>query len=114
MTIQPTEQAYDKLEKEITALLKQLKKDIGDDYRCSDDPEDNTPGMLVTIGATPDDEGNLKWSYQTGDNSFTGGAYGHAHWGICYLYRRSKSAELAEQAVSEIADSIASNIARFL
>ena len=62
--------------------------------------------MQVTIGATPDENGDLSWSYQTGDNSYTGGAYSHHNWGVIYLYRRSKSAELARQAVEEIAESI--------
>jgi hypothetical protein len=87
---------------EISRLLVALKKDIADDYRCTDDPDDTTPGMLVTIGASP----NGSWSYQTGDNSFTGGAYGHRHWGLCYLNRRSNSRELAREAINEIADSM--------
>jgi hypothetical protein len=72
-------------------------------------PDDTTPGMLVTIGFTPgDDDKDWSWSYQTGDNSFTGGAYGHAHWGVIYLNRRSNSRELAKGAVDEIGDSVAS------
>lgn len=104
--MQTSEKQYKALEREITKLLKSLKGDIGDDYRACED--DECPGMCVTIGATPDEEtGELAWSYQTGDNSYTGGAYSHHHWGVIYLYRRSNCAELAAQAVSEIADSIA-------
>ena len=87
--------------KEIRALLVSLKKDIGDDYRASfDDDEDNMPGMSVTVGA--DEEGN--WSYQTGDNSYTGGAYGMPFWGVISLYRRSNSTELARDIVNQIAE----------
>lgn len=50
------------------ALLRDLKQEIRDDYRCTDDPEDTTPGMLVTFGLSADGD----WSYQTGDNSFIG------------------------------------------
>ena len=39
-----------------TKLFKALKQDIDDDYRASDDPDDNTPGMQVTIGFTPETE----------------------------------------------------------
>jgi hypothetical protein len=103
-----TEKQYRKLEIQVTKLLKSLKGDIGDDYRASDDPNDTTPGMCVTIGATPDPEtGDLSWHYQTGDNSFTGGAYGHRNWGVIYLYRRSRCEELASEAVSEIANAMA-------
>jgi hypothetical protein len=99
------EQQLDELTPQWTKLFKALKSDIGDDYRCSDDPDDNTPGMCVTIGFTPETEDkDCSWGYQTGDNSYTGGAYGHPHWAVVYLYRRSKSAELAEDAASQLAD----------
>jgi len=83
-------------------LLETLKKWIRDDYRCSDDPDDDTPGMLVTIGASKDGS----WHYQTGDNSYSGGAYGHPAWGLVYLYRDTDSAQAAEDALSEIAESL--------
>lgn len=103
-------QEIDRLVPQWTRLLKSLKADIGDEYRCSDDPDDTTPGMCVTIGFTPStDENDCSWSYQTGDNSYTGGAYGHAHWAVIYLYRRSNSRELAESAADEIAESVASH-----
>lgn len=102
-----TESEYRKLTREVTRLLKALKPDIADDYRATDDPGDNTPGMQVTIGAKPLEDGTLDWSYQTGDNSYSGGAYGYPHWGVIYLYRRSNCHELATDAVNEIADSIA-------
>lgn len=87
--------------KEISALLRALKSDIADDYRATDDPDDNVPGMCVTIGADPE---TGAWSYQTGDNSYTGGAYGYRYWGIAYLHRRSNSRELARDVINEIAD----------
>ena len=91
-----------------TRLFKELKSHIADDYRCSDDPDDNVPGMLVTIGFTPSTpDKSASWNYQTGDNSYSGGAYGHRHWAVIYLYRRSKSRELAKQAANEIAESVA-------
>jgi hypothetical protein len=88
-------------------LLVRLKEDIGDEYRCSDDPHDNTPGMCVTFGAKPNEDGGLDWSYQTGDNSYSGGAYGYPNWAVVYLYRRSNCKELAADAMGEIGDAIA-------
>lgn len=90
-----------------TRLFKALKQDIADEYRASDDPFDNTPGMCVTIGftpANPDEDKAASWSYQTGDNSYTGGAYHHPHWAVVSLYRRSNSRELAEDCASQIGD----------
>lgn len=102
-----TEAEYKRLEKQVTLLLKSLKGDIGDDYRATDDPDDNTPGMCVTIGASPQSDGVLSWSYQTGDNSFTGGAYSHSFWGVGWLYRRSNCKAIAHDMVEEIAEAIA-------
>lgn len=101
------EQQIDSMVPDWTRLLVSLKRDIDDDYRATDDPDDNKPGMCVTIGFTPADEQSGKdasWNYQTGDNSFTGGAYGHPHWAVIYLYRRSNSRELAEDAANQIAE----------
>lgn len=89
--------------REITDLLISLKSDICDDYRASNDSEDNTPGMQVTV-STDDMQ---SWNYQTGDNSFTGGCYGDNHWSVIYLYRRSNCKELAKDAVNELADAVA-------
>ena len=100
------EQQIDGLVPTWTKLLKELKQNIGDDYRASDDPEDDKPGMQVTIGFTPETEDkDCSWSYQTGDNSYTGGAYGHHHWAVISLYRRSSCKELAADAADQIAES---------
>lgn len=99
------DQQIDPLIPEWTKLFKALKSGIGDDYRASDDPDDNTPGMQVTIGFTPESEDkDASWSYQTGDNSYTGGAYGHPHWAVVSLYRRSNSRQLAKDCADQIAE----------
>lgn len=86
--------------RDLRALFISLKPTIGDEYRATTDPEDNKPGMCVTIGASRDGS----WSYQTGDNSYSGGAYGYPYWAVCYLSRRSNSRELARDAVEQIAE----------
>ena len=87
--------------KELASLIVDLKKSIQDDFRCSDDPDDKTPGIQITIGA--DENG---WNYQTGDNSYTGGAYGYSHWGIGYIYRNSNSREVAKEVLDDLAQQI--------
>lgn len=101
-----TEREYKRIERAVRALLIELKGTIGDDYRASDDPDDSTPGMQVTIGASVSEDGSLSWSYQTGDNSFTGGAYGHPFWGVISLYRRSNCTDLAKEAIDQIGEGI--------
>lgn len=107
MTTTTNKQAQ-KIAKEIRALLIDLKKGIDDDYRCSDDPDDTTPGMLVTV-ATND---MTTWNYQTGDTSYTGGCYGLRHWSSICLERRSNCTELANDAVNELADLCAEELSQ--
>lgn len=89
----------DEFKTEMVQLITALILDIADDYRASDDPEDTEPGMQVTVGA--DSEG---WSYQTGDNSFTGGAYGYADWAVVSIYRDSNPVDIAQDIVNQLAD----------
>lgn len=87
--------------KEINTLLAYLKPHICDDYRASDDPDDNKPGMQVTIGANS----YGGWNYQTGDNSYFGTAYSYPYWAVVSLYRDSNCHELAKDCVAQIAGS---------
>lgn len=99
------ETSWKRVELEVCRLLKSLKSDICDDYRASDEPDDNTPAMQITIGMSFDDSGLVKsWNYQTGDNSYSGGAYGHRFWGVDSLTRRCNSRETADRLVSQCVD----------
>ena len=84
--------------RDMEALLKSLKPTIGDEYRSH--PEATLPSIAVTIGAelTPD---GIVWNHQTGDNSFTGGAYGFQHWGVVDLHRRDSCKRLAGDIVEQ-------------
>lgn len=89
--------------KDIRALLIELKTQIGDDYGASEDPDDTTPAMSVTIATTD----GKNWGWQTGDNSYTGGAYGFAHWHTLTLQRRSNSTDLARECFSDLRGMVA-------
>ena len=56
-----------------------------------------TDYITVTLGA--DESG---YGMQTGDNSYTGAAYGFRHWGVTDLYRRSNCRELAKELIEQI------------
>ena len=90
-----------RIKRELCALLKALKRDIGDEYRAQED--DTLPGMQITIGVSAD---LTEWSYQTGDNSYTGGAYGFPYWGVGVLYRRSNSRNVARDIVDDAVSQI--------
>lgn len=84
---------------EMVALVRELIPTISDDGRATDDPSDDTPGMQLTIGADADG-----WSYQTGDNSYSGGAYGYSDWAVTYLSRDSDPARIADEIIRELDD----------
>ena len=94
------------LRQELYSLLVAIKKDadwrtLRRDFR--DDPDDSTPYIDVTIGCTFDfTEGCITWSYQTGDNSFTGGAYSHPEWFTTSILSRSNCEDLAKDLIEEI------------
>jgi len=93
--------------KELAALLIELKKTIDDECRVSDDEDDDTPGMQITIGYTQGDNVECSsWDYQTGDNSYSGGAYLHPTWGIGHLYRTSNCRETAKEIIADIIENL--------
>lgn len=101
-----------KIVNEFRSLLVSLKKTIGDDYQVEGAEDGAPPCMQVTFGMSRNEDGELSWGYQTGDNSYSGGAYGHPAWGIVYLSRRSNSLELANKAFDECFDQLVENFNR--
>lgn len=96
--------------KELSAIIRDLKTEIGDDMI---DPEDERnervfgeralPSMEITVGYDPKDK---SWGVQSGDNSYTGTAYGFPIWGVDTFYRRSNSREIARDLIDQIADQL--------
>jgi len=91
---------------EVKKLLISLKHNIGDEYRCSGDEENlldgekTLPGMDVTIACNK--LSSKDWSWQTGDNSYTGGAYHYQNWAVINLYRRSNCSKLAQDVIDQL------------
>jgi len=75
--------------KDLSALIRAIKADADRD------------GLDLTIGAD-----GYSWSFQTGDNSFTGGAYGYRHWAVTTVYKRSDSRALARDLIGQLRDLI--------
>ncbi len=84
--------------KDLSELIRYLKPQICDDYI---DEGDTLPSLCLTVGA---DTTTGAWSYQTGDNSYTGGAYGYRDWAVVTVYRRSSSVELARDIREQLSD----------
>jgi hypothetical protein len=81
---------------ELERLVSHLKAEIRDEYRASED--DDEPGVQLTVGW----DGKKDWSAQSGDNSFTGGAYGYQYWAVVSVYRDTKTVDL----VGDICDQL--------
>jgi hypothetical protein len=56
---------------------------------------------ILTVGWTPE---TGSWSYQTGDNSYSGGAYGHPIWGVAYLTADSDPDSVANEILDELGE----------
>jgi hypothetical protein len=84
--------------KTLSALIRSYKPEICDDY--VDEPGD-TPYITLTIGC---DTTTGEWSYQSGDNSYSGGAYGYPDWAVITVSRRSDSRALARDIQDQLAD----------
>jgi hypothetical protein len=74
----------------ITKLVKEVKS-----YICRGESLD------LTVGYNPNSK---EWSYQTGDNSYTGSAYQYPVWGVTTVYPRAKSKDLAKDIIKQILD----------
>lgn len=60
---------------------------------------DYLPSIDLTIGWDPE---TGDWGYQTGDNSYTGGAYGYPVWAVTSIYRRQDSRAVARDLIDQL------------
>jgi hypothetical protein len=79
--------------KDLSAIIRSIKPHIQDNYI---EETGGIPFIQLTIGCGPDG-----WNYQTGDNSFTGGAYCFPFWGVGYVTRRCNSRALARDIIGD-------------
>ena len=66
------------LEELFYSLCREVLPGVAADWEATD--EDPEPFLDVTIGYDINADGEFEWNYQTGDNSYTGGAYGFHNW----------------------------------
>lgn len=62
--------------------------------------EDDIAYNDLTVGMNDSGE----WSFQTGDNSFTGGAYGYAHWAVTSVFEDSDPEAVYQEIVEQLED----------
>ena len=83
---------------ELYPLIRAVKQDISDEYRAYED--DEMPGIQLTIGWNESGD----WSFQTGDNSYSGGAYSYPHWAVIGVYRFTNCRDAAKDAIEQLAE----------
>ena len=57
--------------------------------------------LSLTIGASGESK---RFGAQTGDNSYTGGAYGYPHWAVVDIYASDKPKDVARDIQSQISE----------
>ena len=80
---------------EMVELAKHVKT-YGLDY-CEDEWNELTVGADLA----------LNWSYQLGDNSFTGGAYHFPHWAVVSFNIDTDPYELADEICDQLEEAMA-------
>jgi hypothetical protein len=78
-------------------LCQVIKDQISDEFRAYED--DGDPGILLTVGHEPE---TGEWSYQTGDNSYSGGAYRFQNWAVIGVYRDSNCKAVAQEILDQL------------
>ena len=84
---------------ELVDLIVGLIPSIEDEFRAPGCEDEDEASMQLTIGWNAE---TGSWSYQTGDNSFSGGAYGYPHWSVVTLGREIDAQSTADEILDEL------------
>jgi hypothetical protein len=100
-------------EDELREMIEQRDETRGneDEDPDLDDEIDNLIDELacmdVTVGLDPTDG---TYGYQTGDNSFTGGAYGFRPWAVVTISRDSDPGQTADEIIRQWSDELEGDV----
>lgn len=83
----------------IYKVLDSLQKEIDDDFRATDDSDDDAPGIEVRFYC----DTNLKnWTWESGDISFQDNHYYSYYCSSISLYRDSDCNALAQEVFADL------------
>ena len=85
--------------KEIKEHLLSLKSDDNYSYYMSVNCEE-TEGEGLSLTYSCNDE-MTEWNWQSGDNSYTGGAYGLPHWAVVNVQLRDNVNDIVNEIFSQ-------------
>ncbi len=86
---------------DLVRVLERLKEDLKNDL-VENDSEPITETQ-ITISVNKD---CTTWSYQSGDNSYTGSCYGDPYWGVNWVSIYSDLLWLADSLISDLAEQV--------
>ena len=87
---------------EVYSEIKQFIFSGIDDFRGEYDGLD----LTVAVGATGRGDQADQWNYQTGDNSFTGGAYGLPYWAVTTIWPDTDPVELYNDIIDQLEEQL--------
>ena len=96
-----TQDFYDDMEELIHSLSKDLAMHANE-FEFEFDVNGEGVYTELTVGMNEKGE----WGWQSGDNSFTGGAYGYPHWAVIHVAPDMTNGEV-EDAAEDIARQLA-------
>ncbi len=82
---------------DLIELVAHVKGQIDDECQAFEDDEE--PGIQLTVGTNAE---RSSWGFQTGDNSYSGGAYGYPFWAVVGVYAGTSETELAQDIVDQL------------
>jgi hypothetical protein len=92
----------------MTDLDREVKSDIREflelNMAAFRDDAKEYGGMDITIACNDD---GTQWNYQTGDNSYTGGAYGLQHWAVDTIDDEMTWDDVYQSIINQLEDLIA-------
>lgn len=86
--------------KDLCNLIEYLKTEITSDIR---DNDNEAPYMQITISVNKD---CTTWSYQSGDNSYTGSCYGDPYWGVTDIVNGYSTRDIAKYLINDLSQQI--------
>ena len=91
---------------ELVSIIDSIIEDYTNNYK--DDEEIDYIQLTVgTNGDLCEVSGSVLFGCQTGDNSYSGGAYGFRNWGLGSIDDETDSDELAEEIIEQLSESLA-------
>ena len=103
----PPERVYDPSFKED---LVKIIESIATEYEKYYKDDEEIEYLQLTVGTNGDVcevSGSLQYGYQTGDNSYTGGAYGFRTWGLGFIDDETDPDEQADEIIEQLSEHLA-------